>query len=296
MKVDNSVQWKYQDPNTIDFKPLNVAVIGGTGGIGRAISRLLALSGANVFVVGQTFRDSDVKGINFIKGDLSSIAEAKRIAKELPQDKLDIAIFTAGIFASSKREETGEGLERDMAVSYLNRLAMIRTIAPTFEKSKSELGFNKRIFIMGFPGNDQLGTIDNLNQEKSYGTMQAHMNTVAGNEALVVDLAERYKYVGFYGLNPGLIRTNIRSNLFGNGILHTVAESLIGWFNQSADDYAKKIVPLFVSPDIENHSGAMFNNKGQAVLGSKGFTKEYAKDFIAKSEVLLKSKGLDTES
>lgn len=108
------------------------------------------------------------------------------------------------------------------------------------------------------------------------------MNTAAGNEALIVDLAERYEGVSFYGLNPGLIRTNIRSNLLANGILHTVAESLIGWFNQSADDYAKKIVPLFVFPDIENHSG--------------GFTKEYAKDFIAKSEVLLKSKGFDDES
>lgn len=101
MKRDNSVLWTYQDPSLIDFKPLNVAVIGGTGGTGRAISRLLALGGANVFVIGQTFRDSGVKGINFIKGDLSSIAEAKRVANELPVEKLDIAIFTTGIFAST---------------------------------------------------------------------------------------------------------------------------------------------------------------------------------------------------
>lgn len=209
MKVDKSLEWKYQDPSAINFKQLNVAVIGGTGGIGRAISRLLALSGANVYIVGQTFRDSDVKGINFIKGDLSSITEARRVANELPLDKIDMAIFTAGIFASTKRQETAEGLERDMAVSYLNRLAMIRIIAPKFEKEKSVLGFDKRIFIMGFPGTDQLGTIDNLNQEKGYSTMKAHMNTVAGNEALVLDLADRYKGVNFYGLNPGFIKTNM---------------------------------------------------------------------------------------
>lgn len=296
MGKDKSLQWKYQDPSAIDFKPLHVAVIGGTGGIGRAISRLLALSGANVFVVGQTFRDNDVKGINFILGDLSSISEAKRVANELPLDKLDIVIFTTGIFAASKRQETSEGLERDMAVSYLNRLAMIREIAPKLENEKSKLGFDKRVFIMGFPGNDQLGSIDDLNQEKSYGVMKAHMNTVAGNEALVVDLAERYKGVGFYGLNPGIIQTNIRSNLFGSGILNTVSESIIGWFTQSADDYAKKIVPLFVSPEIQNHSGAMFDNKGDAILGSKGFTLEYARKFVAGSEALLKRKGFDTES
>lgn len=33
MKVDSSLQLKYQDPSTIDFKPLNVAVIGGTIGL-----------------------------------------------------------------------------------------------------------------------------------------------------------------------------------------------------------------------------------------------------------------------
>ena len=51
MKVDKSLEWKYEDPSAINFKQLNVAVIGGTGGIGRAISRLLALSGANVYIV-----------------------------------------------------------------------------------------------------------------------------------------------------------------------------------------------------------------------------------------------------
>lgn len=172
---------------------------------------------------------------------------------------------------------------------------MIRVIAPALAKTKSKLGFDKRIFIMGFPGNDQLGTSDDINQEKSYGALQAHMNTVAGNEALVIDLVDRYKGVCFYGLNPGLIKTSIRSNLFGEGIAHKVTESIIGWFTQSADEYAKKIVPLFVSPDIENHNGAMFDKKGYAILGSKNFSEEYAKKFVATSEALLRDKGFATE-
>lgn len=84
--------------------------------------------------------------------------------------------------------------------------------------------------------------------------------------------------------------------MFGNGIFQSVTETIVGWFNQSADDYAKKIVPLFVSPDIQKHSGAMFNNKGQAIFSSQGFTKSFVKDFIAKSEELLKSKGLGDDS
>lgn len=297
MTRDDSLQWKYQDPSVIDFKPLNVAIIGGTGGIGRAVSRLLANEGANVYVVGQTFRDKDIKGINFIKADLSSIEEAKGVAAQLPVEKLDIALFTTGIFAAPRRQETAEGLERDMAVSYLSRVAILRDMVPKLKTEKNKLGFGPRVFLMGFPGNGQLGTIDDLNQEKSYGVLKAHMNTVAGNEALVVDLADRYKDVNFYGLNPGLIKTNIRGNLFGEGsFIQGITETLLGWFTQSADDYAKKIVPLFVSPEIENYSGAMFDNKGYAILGSKGFSKEYAKKFITASEDLLKSKGFETGS
>ena len=50
---------------------MKVAVVGGTGGIGRALSRFLVSCGAAVVVIGQTFRDSDVPGIEFIKADLS---------------------------------------------------------------------------------------------------------------------------------------------------------------------------------------------------------------------------------
>lgn len=44
------------------------------------------------------------------------MSEAQRAAKLLPTEMLDLLIFTAGIFAGSKREETLEGIERDMAV------------------------------------------------------------------------------------------------------------------------------------------------------------------------------------
>src|SRR5205823_6126471 len=54
------------------FAGTKVAIVGGTGGLGRALSRLMASRGASVIVVGQTFRDSDVPGIELIKADLSA--------------------------------------------------------------------------------------------------------------------------------------------------------------------------------------------------------------------------------
>jgi hypothetical protein len=58
---------------------------------------------------------SDVPGIEFIKADLSLMREAQRVAALLPAADLDLLVFTTGIMAGPRREETTEGIERDMA-------------------------------------------------------------------------------------------------------------------------------------------------------------------------------------
>src|SRR5206468_971294 len=148
---------------------MNVAIVGGTGGIGRALSRFMASRGASVVVVGRTFRDSDMPSIQFIQADLSLMREAQRVAQALPAETLDLVVFTTGIFAATKRQETAEGIERDMAVSYLSRLVILREIAPRLGKNRPAARMKPRVFIMGYPGTGQAGAIDDLNAEKSYG-------------------------------------------------------------------------------------------------------------------------------
>jgi NAD(P)-dependent dehydrogenase (short-subunit alcohol dehydrogenase family) len=60
MKRDKRFVWRRVDPASLDLKSMKAAIVGGTGGIGRALSRFMASRGASVIVVGQTFRDSDV--------------------------------------------------------------------------------------------------------------------------------------------------------------------------------------------------------------------------------------------
>lgn len=130
MKRNKSIAWRRLDPSSLTLNGTKVAIVGGTGGIGRALSRFMASRGARVVVVGQTFRDSDVPRIEFAKADLSLMREADRVAKTLPSEKLDLVVFTTGIFAAPERQETVEGIERDMAVSFLSRLVILREIAP----------------------------------------------------------------------------------------------------------------------------------------------------------------------
>jgi NAD(P)-dependent dehydrogenase (short-subunit alcohol dehydrogenase family) len=291
MKKNQNITWRRVDVSTLDLTGWKVAVVGGTGGLGRAISKSLASRGASVTVVGQTNRDQGVAGIDFLKADLSSMREASRVAKELPAERLDLVVFTTGIFAAPTRQETSEGLERDMAVSYLSRLVILRELAPRLgkERPSERAKLNPRVFVMGFPGTGQAGTLDDLNAEKSYGAMPVHMNTVAGNEMLVLDAAKRYPHATFFGLNPGLIKTNIRDNFFGKDSFKSrFMETIIGWFTPSPEAYADRITPLLVSSDLEGHSGAMFNQKGAAIEPTAALLDEgYLANFLAQSQALV---------
>lgn len=291
MAKNKSITWQRIDVAALDLKGWKVAVVGGTGGLGRAISTVFAARGASVTVVGQTFRDQGVKGIEFLKADLSLMSEAERVGKTLPAEQLDLAVFTTGIIAAPKREETAEGIERDMAISYLSRLVVLRDIAPRLGKARTgdRAKRKPRVFVMGMPGTNQVGAPEDLNAEQSYAPMRVHSNTVAGNEILVIDAATRYPNALCFGLSPGVIKTNIRDNLLGKGSLKSrIMEGLIGLFTPTPDKYAEGIVPLLVSPDLEMQSGAMFNQKGQAVDPTKQLTETgYRTRFMTASDALL---------
>jgi NAD(P)-dependent dehydrogenase (short-subunit alcohol dehydrogenase family) len=289
VKKDKSITWQRVDAARLDLRGWKVAVVGGTGGLGRAISKSLASHGASVTVVGRTFRDEGVKGITFIDADLSLLREAGRVAKELPAEQLDLVVFTTGIFAAPKRQQTAEGVERDMAVSYLSRLVMLRELAPRLGKDRPSSRFKPRVFVMGYPGAGQAGTLGDLNADKAYSAMTVHMNTVAGNEMLVLDAAKRYPHAAFFGLNPGLIKTSIRDNFFGKDSFKSrFIETMIGFFTPSPEAYADRIMTLLVTPDLEGHSGAMFNQKGIAILPSpKLADAAHVSQFLAESDTLV---------
>lgn len=274
---------------SLDLSGKTVAVVGGTGGIGRAIARLLAERGATVTVVGQTFRDQGVPRVSFLKADLNLMRDARRVAKALRAEELDFLILTTGIIAAPKREVTAEGIERDLAVSYLSRLAILREVGAQLGKGRPATAPKTRVFVMGFPGTGQKGNADDLNAERAYAAMETHMNTVAGNEALVLDSAQRYPNANFFGLNPGLIKSNIRANALGGegSFKHRFVEGLIGLVMTSAEQYAARIAPVLVSEKLEQHSGAMFNNKGYAIQASPELNTAQVAALIAASERLL---------
>ncbi|WP_271584994.1 SDR family NAD(P)-dependent oxidoreductase [Bradyrhizobium sp. CCBAU 45389] len=288
VELDKSLNVTLPSLESLRLTGLNVAVIGGTGGIGRALSQQLAARGANVLVVGQTFRDQEVPRITFMKADLGSMREAKRIGAALPAGNIDIVVFTTGIMAGPKREVTSEGIERDLAVSYLSRLVILNEIAPRLGKDRAGTDMRPRIFVMGFPGTEQKANVDDLNSERSYKRFAAHSNTVAGNEVLALDAARRFPGIDVFGLNPGFVKTNIRANLLGPRALFAVVEWLASFMMVEPDVYAERLIPLLVSRDLDGRSGAMFDNKAKAILPSPSSTEpSYAAALMDASDKLV---------
>jgi len=220
--------------------------------------------------------------------------DAARVADQLGADDLDMLIFTTGIFAAPERQVTAEGLERDMAVSFLSRMTILKRMADGIGASRADCTFKPRVFVMGYPGTGQIGTdLDDLNAERAYKSFAVNMNTVAGNEMLVLESGKKYPHLNVYGLNPGLIKTSIRDNFFGKGSLKSkVAESLIGFFTPTADEYAERMLPMMVSAGIELESGAMFDRKANAILASEGLTREHISTFMTASEALVARAGV----
>lgn len=63
---------------------------------------------------------------------------------------------------------------------------------------------------------------------------------------------------------------------------------MIGLLTTSVETYAKRQTPLLVSPDLETHSGAMFDQHGNAILPSARFKDQsYVGAFMAASEALV---------
>lgn len=291
MKRDPSLVWHRPDPT--DIAELKVAVVGGTDGIGRALARVLVAKGAEVVVVGRTFRDQGTKGLTFLKADLSEMAEAKRVADELPAGTLDVIVFTTGVMAGPGREVTRDGIEQDLAISYLSRLVILRGIVLRLGSERPNGRRKPRVFVMGFPGSGQKADVEDLNSERSYGRMRAHMNTVAGNEALVLDAAERCPNLDIFGLNPGFVKTGIRSQLFGGKKwLYHLIERLTDFMTKDPNAYAATIAPLLIAPELGGRSGAMFDAKARAILPSTWLDRDATRRVIEASEALLQRTSL----
>jgi NAD(P)-dependent dehydrogenase (short-subunit alcohol dehydrogenase family) len=267
------------------LKKKNILIVGGTAGIGKAVAQQTLKHGANVTIVGRREPDETLSKAKFVQKDLQLMRNAKNLCKEIDLEKFDSIIFSNGIIASSERKETTEKVELDMAVSFLSRYAMAKEFGHFSQRSDKTR--KPRIFVIGYPGQKMQATVDDFNSEKNYKTFPAHMNTVVGNEALVSFVHNNH--VNAYGLNPGLIQTDIRQGYFEGSFFGGIVEWLIAKIYQTVDQYAENVVlPLLVSEDLETASKSLYGPNGAKLNPNPWLEDQKNKDkVLEESEILL---------
>jgi NAD(P)-dependent dehydrogenase (short-subunit alcohol dehydrogenase family) len=80
--------WTRRPLDAISLQGKNIVVMGGTGGIGRALALCAAAPGAEVTIVGRTFRDVGVPRVRFVEAELSSMKNVRRLARDLPAEEI----------------------------------------------------------------------------------------------------------------------------------------------------------------------------------------------------------------
>ena len=230
------------------YKSSKLLCVGCTSGIGLVAATAACEAGAFVVVVGRRKPEEMLtvckQPVEFIKGDLSVMRNVKQITERISSYAFDTVLFTIGTVSSPKRKTTEEGIEMDMAVSLLSRFVMARLLTSTKKQTLKAISPARkaRIFIMGFSGGTAIPQLTDFNWEDkntTFAPWKAHENTVIGNDALVEKLAKFHPSINVYGLNPGIVKTDILAPLLGGKTSYAtqVQQFMLTQLCPSVEDY-----------------------------------------------------------
>lgn len=263
-------------------------VTGGTSGIGLVAARELALRGGTVVIVGRdrgraenAVRSMQVGGATaeFMPADLSSMAEARRLAREFAarHSRLDVLVNNAGAIFELRRESV-EGIEMTLALNHLGPfvltmelLPLLRASAPSRIVIVSSAGHKdvprfdfedpeakgKRPWRGEYPMNARQSLFYALAKPWAHPAFLQYAHTKLANLLFMDELSRRLAGTGVTvnALHPGLVRTGIAS---GKGPYTWFMRQLVRMFGIPAERGAETIVYLASSPEVEGLSGKYF--------------------------------------
>ncbi|WP_246731554.1 SDR family oxidoreductase [Methylocapsa sp. S129] len=240
-------------------------VTGATLGIGNATALGLARKGAHVVIVGrdaartreaaaQLARESGNPQVDFLVADLSSQAEARRLAAEFKAryPRLDVLLNNAGAIFT-QREVTVDGYERTWALNHLAEFLLTQLLRDRLEASAPA-----RIVNVSSTAHAS-GTVafDNLQGEKKYSAWSAYGQSKLANILFTYALARRLAGKGVTAncLHPGVVATGFGHNTPGFlNIVLGLARPLL----MTPEKGAATSIYLASSPELADVSGKYF--------------------------------------
>ena len=257
---------------TSESRPRVCLLTGATLGIGRAAAEALVPMGMELVLVARdrarleglaaTLRQRTPGArVGVLVGDLSRMAEVRRIAREFraTHDRLHVLLNNAGALFG-KRELTPEGLERTLALNHLAYFVLTEELLPLLRASaparivnvSSDAHFGMRL------------DLDDLNYARDrYRPFVAYGRSKLMNILFTRELARRLEGTGVTAnaMHPGFVRSGFGQN--NPGFLGTIIK--VGQaFARTPQRGARTLVHLATSPEVEGVSGKYFHDERES--------------------------------
>jgi retinol dehydrogenase 12 len=247
-----------------------VLITGATNGIGLEAARVLAARGANVAIVGRSVQRTQraAAGIRAAAGsvvvdtflaNLSSQASVRQLASALLDRyaRLDVLINNAGAMYRV-RQLSADGIELTWALNHLAPFLLTRLL---LDRLKASAPARIITTASGAHHGAQI-PFDDLRGDRSYAGFRRYGATKLANILFTRELARRLEQSGVTAnaFHPGLVATGFNRN---NGLLMSLAMTLMGAFALSAQEGAKTLVWLAASPEVAGVTGAYFFKQQQ---------------------------------
>lgn len=240
-----------------------VVITGATSGIGEVAAIRLAEQGARiVFTARDKARAGDTMaalqkanpGVEHVlrMGDLSTLAEMKRVAGELAREpQIDVLINNAGALFN-KRQETADGLEMTFTLNHMAYFVVTNLLL-------GKLKAGARIVTVA--SNAHRGAkldFADLQSRKGYIGFPVYARSKLCNILFNRELARRITGSGVTAnaLHPGFVATRFGDN--SGGLMRTVLKVAKPIGAISPEEGARTIIYLASSPQAADVSGEYF--------------------------------------
>jgi NAD(P)-dependent dehydrogenase (short-subunit alcohol dehydrogenase family) len=242
-----------------------VVITGATSGIGQIAAERLAGMGARMVLVARdkTRGEAALARLRAINpaanhtihyADLSSIADAKRVAAEIAaaEPRIDVLINNAGALFSS-RQVTSDGLEMTFATNHMAYWIMTHGLRERLVASKPARIVN----TASDAHKGQSLDLDDLQAAKSYSAFKVYGRSKLANILFTRALARRTAKAGVTAncLHPGFVNTRFGDR---SGGLLSIVVRIAKLFAITPEKGAETIVYLASSPEVANTSGEYF--------------------------------------
>lgn len=278
------------------FKNKTILITGGTDGIGASSAILLSKLGARVIIIGrsevkakaiieQSIQTENNGRIEAINADFSLMNIVKQTAHEIASltTQIDIIIHAVGILIT-RAEYTSEGIEKDLAVSYLSRFVLTEELHQKDLLKKSTIMLNIAASSPKVPSFAQM-EFNNLKEVEARTGMKSHGQAQLANDLYTAIAAKKYG-ITTIGYGPGSVDTNIRREV--PKIFKLLMKPIFYFFTRKPEEVAKQFVEILSKENLESGKSYFFNKKGQFEIASFIDNEKRQSELLATSFKLLR--------